>query len=64
MIDLTQEQLNEVSGGFHIGRLGTIVFGLAAGFIAGGPVGLGMAAGALIGAEGVDDHRPAGRDHP
>lgn len=51
---LMQEELNHVSGGFHIGKLGTAVFGLAVGFISGGPVGLGFAASALIGAEGID----------
>ncbi len=51
---LSGNEVNQVSGGFHIGKLGTVIFGLAAGFITGGPVGLGIAASALVGAEGVD----------
>jgi len=51
---LSEQELNQVSGGFHIAKLGTAIIGLAAGFITGGPVGLGIAASALVGVEGID----------
>jgi hypothetical protein len=54
MIDITTAETKAVSGGFHLSKLGTTIFGLAAGFITVGPVGLGIAASALVGAEGVD----------
>jgi hypothetical protein len=51
---LNEFEVNEIAGGFHLAKLGASIFGLAVGFITGGPVGLGIAASALVGAEGVD----------
>ena len=51
MITLNHNELIQINGGVSFG---TAIFGLIAGALAGGPVGLGMAASALVGAQGVD----------
>lgn len=48
---INEESLMHIQGGLNIG---TAVFGLVTGFVMGGPVGLGVAASALVGAEGVN----------
>jgi hypothetical protein len=53
MLVISQEALDGVSGGkFHIGA---IVSGLVVGFVTGGPIGLGFAAGGIIMAQGLDN---------
>ena len=53
MIVIGDDTLQDVSGGkIH---LGAIVSGLVVGFVAGGPIGLGLAAGGIIMAQGVDN---------
>lgn len=53
MLKISQEGLHEISGGkFHFGA---IVSGLVVGFVTGGPIGLGFAAGGIIMASGIDN---------
>lgn len=53
MLVINNEALDDVSGGkFHIGA---IVSGLVVGFVTGGPIGLGFAAGGIIMASGIDN---------
>lgn len=54
MNELTLNQLEEVSGGFHI-NLGTAVFAAVAGFVTGGPVGAGIALCGVVGAQGINN---------
>ena len=53
MLIVNQNELDEVSGGkFHFGAM---VSGLVVGFVTGGPIGLGFAAGGIIMASGIDN---------
>ena len=53
MLMIDDEALHDVSGGkFHFGA---IVSGLVVGFVTGGPIGLGFAAGGIIMASGIDN---------
>lgn len=52
MQDLSNQDLQHIAGGLH---LGGAIMGLASGLIFGGPVGLGVAAAGLIGAQGIDN---------
>ncbi|MGE3320170.1 MAG: hypothetical protein AB7I18_12830 [Candidatus Berkiella sp.] len=53
MLIVNDEALHEISGGKF--RIGTIVSGLVVGFVTGGPIGMGFAAGGLIMAQGIDN---------
>lgn len=50
-IVLVEEQ-QQISGGIHIGG---VIMSLATGLIMGGPVGLGVAAAGIVGAQGIDN---------
>jgi len=53
MKTLNEKEINQVNGaGINIG---TAVFALIAGAVMGGPVGLGVAASAIVGAEGINN---------
>ncbi len=53
MLVINDESLQDVNGGkFH---LGATVSSLMVGFMAGGPIGLGFAASAVIMANGIDN---------
>lgn len=54
--ELTFDEVNEVSGGFHIHfNIGAAVGAIVLGIVTGGPVGLGYAISALIISEGVNN---------
>lgn len=59
MLVINHDSLDDISGGkFHFGA---IVSGLVVGFVTGGPIGLGFAAGGIIMASGIDNlHDMAG----
>jgi len=52
MRELKENEIVEAAGGISIG---VAVFGLIAGFLTGGPAGLGIAAAGMVGAKGVDN---------
>lgn len=53
MIELSIKQIKEISGGVKL-NVGTAIFGAIAGFIMGGPVGVGIALGVVIGGHGIN----------
>ncbi len=53
MLVINNDSLDNISGGkFHFGA---IVSGLVVGFVTGGPIELGFAAGGIIMASGIDN---------
>lgn len=53
MLEVTNNDLQQVAGGkIHIGAM---VSSLVVGFVTGGPIGLGFAAGGIIMASGIDN---------
>ncbi len=53
MLEVTNNDLHEISGGkFHVGAM---ISSLVVGFVAGGPIGMGFAAGGIIMANGIDN---------